>query len=127
MKKITYSARLRKAMNNETKNIDILEILSRKDMCTKRDVLNLTGVRNRDYDLVFDETYHPIRRGIKADYFATCVLSNYSEDGYEGFFPHQKAVTELIWKWVKGSAIEIFSQQYKRVAGLFLEDDYWND
>lgn len=125
MKKYTYSARLCKALNNETKDVNVLVIISRKDKCTKRDVLNLTGIYSRDYDLIFDETQHPTFRVIKADFFATCALSSYFEDQYKGFLPHQKAVTELIWKGVKGLAIEVFSQQYHHITGRFLEDDYY--
>ena len=127
MKKNNYSARLRKTLNNETKNIDIIEVLCNKDKCTKRDLQLLTGIPSRDVELVFTEDGIPNGRGIKCDFFATCALSNYAEDQYKGFAPHQRVITELLWKWVKGEAIGMFSQQYTHITGRFLEDDYWEE
>lgn len=72
MNKNNYSARLRKALNNETKDVNVLEIISKKDMCTKGDVLNLTGICSRDYDYIFAEKEHPAIRFIKFDFGATC-------------------------------------------------------
>lgn len=125
MKKNNYSAKLRKSLNTEHKNIDIIEVLCNKDKCTKKDLRLLTGIPNRDMDLIFAEDGVPGGgRGIKCDFFATCALSNYSDAQYEGFAPHQRVVTELIWKWVKGEAIMMFAQQYTHITGRFLEDDF---
>ena len=127
MKKYNYSARLRKALNNETTNIDILEVISKKDMCTKRDVLNLTGIRSRDYDLVFAEKEHPSVRFIRFDFGATCALSDYATGRAGNLEPHQKVVFELLWKWVKGEAVSLISQQFNHITGRHIEDDYWDD
>lgn len=127
MNKNNYSARLRKALNNETTNIDILEVISKKDMCTKRDVLNLTGIRSRDYDLVFAKKEHPAIRFIKFDFGATCALSNYAEGLYGNLEPHQKVVFELLWKCVKDDAIGLISQQFNHITGRHIEEDYYDD
>lgn len=127
MKKNNYSARLRKALNNETKNIDIFEVISKKELCTKRDVLNLTGIRSRDYDLVFAEKEHPAIRFIKFDFGATCALSDYATGLCGNLEPHQKVVFELLWKWVKGEAVSLISQQFNHITGRHIEDDYWDD
>ena len=127
MNKYKYSAKLRKAMNNETKNIDILEVISKKDMSTKRDVLNLTGIRSRDYDYIFAEKEYPAIRFIKFDFGATCALSNYAEGLCGNLEPHQKVVFELLWKWVKDEAIGLISQQFNHITGRFIEEDYYDD
>ena len=127
MNKNNYSARLRKALNNETTNIDILEVISKKDMCTKRDVLNLTGIRSRDYDLVFAEKEHPAIRFIKFDFGATCALSDYATGRAGNLEPHQKVVFELLWKCVKDDAIGLISQQFNHITGRFIEEDYLED
>ena len=127
MKKFNYSARLRKALNNETKNIDIFDVISKKELCTKRDVLNLTGIRSRDYDYIFAEKEHPAIRLIKFDFGATCALSDYATGLCGNLEPHQKVVFELLWKWVKGEAVSLISQQYNHVTGRFIEEDYLED
>lgn len=127
MKKYNYSARLRKALNNETKNIDILEVISKKDMCTKRDVLNLTGICSRDYDYIFAEKEHPAIRFIKFDFGATCALSSYATGLCGNLEPHQKVVFELLWKCVKDDAIGLISQQFNHITGRFIEEDYYDD
>ena len=127
MKQLIYSARLRKALNNETKNIDILEVLSKKELCTKRDVLNLTGICSRDYDYIFAEKEHPSVRFIRFDFGATCSLSDYATGLCGNLEPHQKVVFELLWKWVKGEAVSLISQQFNHITGRFIEDDYWED
>ena len=127
MKKYNYSKKLQQALNTETKNIDIIEVISKKDMCTKRDVLNLTGIRSRDYDLVFAEKEHPAIRFIKFDFGATCALSNYAEGLCGNLEPHQKVVFELLWKWVKGEAVSLISQQFNHITGRFIEEDHYDD
>ena len=125
MKQLIYSARLRKALNNETKNIDIFDVISKKELCTKRDILNLTGICSRDYDYIFAEKEHPSIRFTKFDFGATCALSNYATGLCGNLEPHQKVVFELLWKWVKGEAVSLISQQYNHITGRFLEDDYY--
>lgn len=127
MKQYNYSAKLRKALNNEAKNIDILEIISRKDMCTKKDVLNLTGVCSRDYDDIFAEKEHPTIRFTKCDFGATCALSNYTIGLRRELEPHQKVVFELFWKWVKGEAVNLISEQFNHVTGRWIKEDYLDD
>jgi hypothetical protein len=127
MKKNNYSARLRKALNNETKNIDILDVISKKELCTKRDVLNLTGICSRDYDYIFAEKEHPSVRFIRFDFGATCALSDYATGLCGNLEPHQKVVFELLWKWVKGEAVSLISQQFNHITGRFIEEDYYDD
>ena len=127
MKKFNYSARLRNALNTETKDIDIIEVLCNKDKSTKRDVLNLTGICSRDYDYIFAEKEHPAIRFIKFDFGATCALSNYATGLCGNLEPHQKVVFELLWKWVKDEAIGLISQQFNHITGRFIEEDYLDD
>lgn len=127
MKNYYYSARLRKALNNETKDIDIIEVLCNKDKSTKRDVLNLTGICSRDYDYIFAEKEHPAIRFIKFDFGATCALSSYATGLCGNLEPHQKVVFELLWKCVKDDAIGLISQQFNHITGRHIEDDYWDD
>ena len=127
MKKNNYSAKLRNALNTETKDIDIIEVLCNKDKSTKRDVLNLTGICSRDYDYIFAEKEHPAIRFIKFDFGATCALSSYATGLCGNLEPHQKVVFELLWKCVKDDAIGLISQQFNHITGRHIEDDYWDD
>ena len=127
MKKNNYSARLRKALNTETKDIDIIEVLCNKDKSTKGDVLNLTGICSRDYDYIFAEKEHQAIRFIKFDFGATCALSSYAEGLCGNLEPHQKAVFDLLWKWVKDEAVSLISQQFNHITGRFIEEDYYDD
>lgn len=127
MKKNNYSAKLRNALNTETKDIDIIEVLCNKDKSTKRDVLNLTGIYSRDYDYIFAEKEHPAIRFIKFDFGATCALSSYATGLCGNLEPHQKVVFELLWKCVKDDAIGLISQQFNHITGRHIEDDYWDD
>lgn len=127
MKKYNYSKKLQQALNTETKNIDIIEVLSNKVKSTKRDVLNLTGICSRDYDYIFAEKEHPSIRFIKFDFGATCALSNYATGLCGNLEPHQKVVFELLWKCVKDDAIGLISQQFNHITGRFIEEDYYDD
>ena len=122
-----YSAKLRNALNTETKNINIINLITRKDMSTKRDVMRLTGICSRDYDYIFAEKEHPAIRFIKFDFGATCALSSYATGLCGNLEPHQKAVFELLWKCVKDEAIGLISQQFNHITGRFIEEDYLED
>ena len=127
MKKYNYSKKLQQALNTETKDIDIIEVLCNKDKSTKGDVLNLTGICSRDYDYIFAEKEHPAIRFIKFDFGATCALSSYATGLCGNLEPHQKVVFELLWKCVKDDAIGLISQQFNHITGRFIEEDYYDD
>lgn len=125
MKNYNFSAKLRKALNTETKNIDIFNVITRKGISTRWDVMRLTGIPRIAFDFIFDDDMDKVCRALRFDISATSVLSIHIQR--EDITPCQRAVSELLWKRMKEVAIDMFSQQYRHITGRFLEDDFWDE
>ena len=120
-----FSTKLLKALNTEAKNIDIIEILTDMNKSTKRDVLRLTGLRLKDYNVLVEEITDSKFRGFLYDLTGTRVLSRHVKR--EDLTPVQKAVSELLWKWQNEGSMLYISEMYHCITGRFLEDDFWDE
>ncbi len=120
-----FSTKLLKALNTEAKNIDIIEILTDMNKSTKRDVLRLTGLRLKDYNVLVEEVTDRNFRGFLCDWKGTNVLSRHVKR--EDLNPVQNAVSSFLWKWQNEGSILYISEMYHLVTGRFLEDDFWDE
>ena len=119
------SNRILKALNTEVKNIDIIEILTDMNKSTRRDVLRLTGLRLKDYNVLVEEVTDRDFRGFLCDCSGTRVLSRHVKR--EDLTPVQKAVSKLLWKWQNEGSMLYISEMYHCITGRFLEDDFWDE
>ena len=119
------SKRILNALNTEVKNIDIIEILTDMNKSTKRDVLRLTGLRLKDYNVLVEEVTDRDFRGFLCDCSGTRVLSRHVKR--EDLTPVQKAVSKLLWKWQNEGSMLYISEMYHCITGRFLEDDFWDE
>ena len=119
------SKRILNALNTEVKNIDIIEILTDMNKSTKRDVLRLTGLRLKDYNVLVEEVTDRDFRGFLCDCNGTRVLSRHVKR--EDLTPVQKAVSKLLWKWQNDGSMLYISEMYHCITGRFLEDDFWDE
>ena len=117
------SKRILNALNTEVKNIDIIEILTDMNKSTRRDVLHLTGLRLKDYNVLVEEVTDRDFRGFLCDCSGTRVLSRHVKR--EDLTPVQKAVSKLLWKWQNEGSMLYISEMYHCITGRFLEDDFW--
>lgn len=119
------SKRILNALNTEVKNIDIIEILTDMNKSTKKDVLRLTGLRLKDYNVLVEEVTDRDFRGFLCDCSGTRVLSRHVKR--EDLTPVQKAVSKLLWKWQNEGSMLYISEMYHCITGRFLEDDFWDE
>jgi hypothetical protein len=119
------SKRILNALNTEVKNIDIIEILTDMNKSTRRDVLRLTGLRLKDYNVLVEEVTDRDFRGFLCDCSGTRVLSRHVKR--EDLTPVQKAVSKLLWKWQNEGSMLYISEMYHCITGRFLEDDFWDE
>ena len=119
------SKRILNALNTEVKNIDIIEILTDMNKSTKRDVLRLTGLRLKDYNILVEEVTDRDFRGFLCDCSGTRVLSRHVKR--EDLTPVQKTVSKLLWKWQNEGSMLYISEMYHCITGRFLEDDFWDE
>ena len=119
------SKRILNALNTEVKNIDIIEILTDMNKSTRRDVLRLTGLRLKDYNVLVEEITDSKFRGFLYDLSGTRVLSRHVKR--EDLTPVQKAVSKFLWKWQNEGSMLYISEMYHCITGRFLEDDFWDE
>ena len=119
------SKRILNALNTEVKNIDIIEILTDMNKSTRRDVLRLTGLRLKDYNVLVEEVTDRDFRGFLCDCSGTRVLSRHVKR--EDLTPVQKAVSKLLWKWQNEGSMLYISEMYHCITGRFFEDDFWDE
>jgi len=119
------SKRILNALNTEVKNIDIIEILTDMNKSTRRDVLRLTGLRLKDYNVLVEEITDSKFRGFLYDLSGTRVLSRHVKR--EDLTPVQKTVSKLLWKWQNEGSMLYISEMYHCITGRFLEDDFWDE
>ena len=119
------SKRILNALNTEVKNIDIIEILTDMNKSTRRDVLRLTGLRLKDYNVLVEEITDSKFRGFLYDCTGTKVLSRHVKR--EDLTPVQKAVSKFLWKWQNDYSMMYISEMYHCITGRFLEDDFWDE
>ena len=119
------SKRILNALNTEVKNIDIIEILTDMNKSTRRDVLRLTGLRLKDYNVLVEEVTDRDFRGFLCDCSGTRVLSRHVKR--EDLTPVQRAVSKLLWKWQNEGSMLYISEMYHCITGRFLEDDFWDE
>ena len=104
------SKRILNALNTEVKNIDIIEILTDMNKSTKRDVLRLTGLRLKDYNVLVEEVTDRDFRGFLCDCSGTRALSRHVKR--EDLTPVQKTVSKLLWKWQNEGSMLYISEMY---------------
>lgn len=119
------SKRILNALNTEVKNIDIIEILTDMNKSTRSDVLHLTGLRLKDYNVLVEEITDRKFRGFLYDCTGTRVLSRHVKR--EDLTPVQKTVSKLLWKWQNEGSMLYISEMYHCITGRFLEDDFWDE
>jgi len=119
------SKRILNALDTEAKNIDIIEVLTDMNKSTKRDVLRLTGLRLKDYNILVEEVTDRDFRGFLCDCSGTRVLSRHVKR--EDLTPVQKTVSKLLWKWQNEGSMLYISEMYHCITGRFLEDDFWDE
>lgn len=134
MKHILFSAKLRKAFETDANNIDIVEILHRKDQSTKSDVMRLTGIRKKDYDSIFDESdrlgyFGPegevgVCRTINTDYPASIRIANHL--CREDLTPTQRAISDMLRQIMLRNIIDVFNMQFDHLTGRYLPDELWD-
>lgn len=92
-------------------------------LLTKKDILVATGLRKDDYLEIFEEN-----NGVR--WLRTNCPANYRMSEHmkrEDLLPGQRAMSELLWKWMRGITMTRLKISFTFLTGRFLEDDYWQD
>ena len=96
-----------------------------KESFTKTDLLDATGLSNKEYALVFDEDSCNEGRDLRVGIMAIETLSSHLKR--EDLKPHQYAISELIWRRMQYFSIMNLEEQFESLTGRRLEEDYPDD
>ena len=102
----------------------LFALLFDKKKMSKNDVLDATGLSRRQYEKVFHDR-NDRWRGLNTGFEANRAMSNLLER--EDLAPHQVAMSELLWKLMKGFAMQDILGQLWIMTGRFIEEDYPQD
>ena len=102
----------------------LFALLFDKKKMSKKDVLDATGLSRRQYEKVFHDR-NDRWRGLNTGFEANRAMSNLLER--EDLAPHQVAMSELLWKLMKGFAMQEILEQLWIMTGRFIEEDYPQD
>ncbi len=125
MKEYNYSDALRKALSGDASTIDILDVIHKKSKSTKSDVMQLTGLQSFSYQIVFADDWDYELRGWCRDNNTINVLS--AHINREDLVPHQKAVSDILWRDIKKRVLEEIGGKFRLITGQTLEDRYPDD
>ena len=102
----------------------LFALLFDKKKMTKKDVLEATGLSRRQYEKVF-HNHNDRWRGLNFNVEANKAMSKLLES--EDLAPHQIAMSELLWKLMKGFSMQEILNQLWIMTGRFIEEDYPQD
>ncbi len=125
MKEYNYSDTLRKALSKDAGKIDILEILNKKKLSTQDDVMQLTGLQHFNYISVFAEDCDDEIRGWY--HHTSCIMVMSAHVSREDLAPHQKVVSDILWRDIKEQVLEEIGGKFRLISGQTLEDRYPED
>lgn len=98
----------------------LMALVNSKKLLPMKDLQDATGLRKRDYLAIFEVKGD--RRYLKSDNTALAWMMDHMKR--KDLLPHQRAISELIWKRIRGKAMDEFRLTYYHMTDGWLEDDF---